>query len=136
MRDWDDELASPLRDVAHLGNDFVLQVPRQNEKIIWLGFVDGLDRIDRDVHTRRKAAVLVRVSVHGKVKKICANAAVVEQRIAFAGSTIATDPRSLILCIESGTRGVDAWFDELVQKSPNKLRSSQNRSHAREQVAH
>ena len=99
LRNWDKELAAPLRDVTPLSDDFVLQVPRQNKQIIRLGHIDGLDRIDRYMHSRCKAAVFVGVFVHREVEKIRANAAVVEQGIALAGSTIATNPRPLVLAL-------------------------------------
>ena len=91
------KLAAPLADVAHLLDDLVLQVPGQDQDVVGPGLVDRLDRLDRDVHARREAAVLVGVAVDREVEEVGADAAVVEQRVALAGRAVAADPLALLL---------------------------------------
>ena len=74
-------------------DDLVLQVPGQDQDVVGLGLVDGLDRLDRDVRARREAAVLVGVAVDGEVEEVGADAAVVEQRVALARRAVAARSR-------------------------------------------
>ena len=74
--------------MAHLRNDLILQIPRQNKDIVRTGLVDRGNRINWNMHSRRIAAVLVWIAVHSEVEEISTDSTVVEQGIAFAGSTI------------------------------------------------
>ena len=91
LGDGNDEAGPPFADVAHLVDDLVLQVPGQDEDVVGLGLVDGLDRLDRDVHAGREAAVLVGIAVDREVEEVGADAAVVEQRVALARRAVAAD---------------------------------------------
>src|ERR1700723_3776483 len=63
--DGDYELAAPLADEGILLDDFVFQVPGQNEKIIGLGFLDALRLVDGNVSAGKESAVLVGIAVYG-----------------------------------------------------------------------
>ncbi len=88
-RNGNDELPVPFANVGQLLNDFVLQVPGQNQNIVRTCFRDALRSEDWDMRAREKLALFVRITVDGIVQKILANTTVVQQRISFAGRAIA-----------------------------------------------
>ena len=86
--------------MAHLAHDFGLQVPRQDEQIVGPCLIDGLDRMDGNVHAGREAAVLIRIAIDREVEEILADAAIVEQRVALPGRAVAADPLALSLQVD------------------------------------
>src|SRR6516164_5044678 len=97
--DRNDHLAAPGSDVSHLRNDLVLQIPRQNKQVIRLGLVNRGHRKNWNVHSWRISAVFVRVAVDGEVKEICADSAVVEQCIPFAGGAVSAQSCASLLAL-------------------------------------
>ena len=83
--------------MAHLSDDFPLQIPWQDQKVVRPHVVDSGHRIDRNVHSGRVPPMLVRIAIDCKIEEISANATIVEQRIAFAGGTISTYLRPVLL---------------------------------------
>jgi hypothetical protein len=83
--------------MVHLVDDLVLQVPGKDQDVVGLSLVDRLDRMDRNVHARREAAVLIGVSVDREVEEVGADGAIVEERVALAGRAVAADPLALVL---------------------------------------
>src|SRR5258707_10979993 len=94
-----DHFATPGSDVAHLRNDLVLQIPRQNNQVIRLLLVNCGYRKNRDMHSWRISAVFVRVAVDSEVKEICTDSTVVEQCIPFAGRAISAQSRARFLAL-------------------------------------
>src|SRR5262245_46866480 len=86
-----DTAAAPFTDVRELFDDLVLQIPRQDQHVVRARLLDPLRRKDRDVRAGKKPVVLVRVPVDRVLEEVGADAAVVEQRIALAGRTVAGD---------------------------------------------
>src|SRR5882672_7392770 len=84
LRNRYDKLATPLPYSGHLRHDFVLEIPRQNEQIVRLGFLDLVGVQDGNVRTRQELALLVRIAIDGIVDEVGADAAVIEERVAFA----------------------------------------------------
>src|SRR5437879_10012076 len=78
------KLASPFSNAGHLRHDLVFEVPRQNEQIVGLGFLDLVGMQNRDMRSGPELALLVGLAVHGVVNEIRANTAVIQKRIAFA----------------------------------------------------
>src|SRR5262245_23710661 len=89
FRNGHDELPSPGADDALLAHDLLFQIPRQDENEVGPGLGYALRRQDRDPCAGREAALLVWIAIHRVVEEIGADAAVVEQRVALAGSAIA-----------------------------------------------
>src|SRR6266581_5979607 len=85
------ELSAPLSNKSHLLHDFISQIPRQNQEIIRPHFPDFLRRVDRDVRSRRKTPVLIRVAVNRVIEEIGADSTVVEKRIPLAGRPVTGD---------------------------------------------
>src|SRR5690606_36277446 len=100
LGDRQDELAAPGGDVAHLLDDLVLEIPRQDQDVVGLARVDRLDLVDRDVHARREASVLVRIAIDGEFHEVSADAAIVQQRVALPGSAVAADDLALVLRLD------------------------------------
>src|SRR5580704_8467024 len=98
--DGDYELAAPLADEGILLDDFVLQVPRQDEKIIRFGFLNALRLIDGNVRAGQESAVFVGIAVDGVIEEIGANAAVIQERVAFSGGAVAGDGFSFAFCFD------------------------------------
>ena len=103
--------------MAHLRNDLVLQIPRQDQQVIRPRLVDCGYRIDRNVHSWRIAAVLVWVAVDSEIEEISADAAVVEQCIAFAGSAISAHLRALLLALNQEGQKLALRVDEPLPKT-------------------
>ena len=76
-----------------------LMIPGKNQKIVWLRLADPLRPVDRHVHPRKEAVLLVRTPVHGVVQEIGTHTAVVQQGVAFCGGAISNDALSLFTCI-------------------------------------
>ena len=89
--DRHDPLAAPFANVGRLADDLVDQVPRPDEQIVGTGFADAVGRQDGNVRARQKLPLFVGVAIDNVVEKVCANPAVVEQRVGLAGSAIADD---------------------------------------------
>src|SRR3569623_1081235 len=83
-----DELGAPLPDVCQLFHDLVLQIPRQNQHVIRPRFGDLLRSKDRNVRARQELAVLVGITIDDVIDEVGANPAVIQERIAFAGSSV------------------------------------------------
>ena len=55
--------------------------------------------MDRNVHSRRVATVLVGIAIDGEVEEVGSNAAVVEQGVSLAGRTVPTNLGALLLAL-------------------------------------
>ena len=91
LGDRDDELAAPVADVLHLVGDFFFEVPGEDEEVVGLGLFDVVDGVDGDGGAGGVAAVFVGVHIDGVVEVVGADAAVVEEGVAFAGGAVADD---------------------------------------------
>ena len=125
LGDRDDELAAPSADVAHLLDDLVLEVPRQDQDVVGLERVDRVDRMDRDVHAGREPAVLVRVAIDRELEEVGADPAVVQKRVALARRAVAADRPCPRPWPRSGTTAGCAWC-----ASPARRRTRRSRRRA------
>src|SRR3990170_6905477 len=75
------EFPPPLPDMAHLPHDLILQVPGEDKEVIWSGLAHFFRRQDRDLGSRKKASLLVRIPVHGVFDEIGPNPAVIQQGV-------------------------------------------------------
>src|SRR5438132_4752700 len=100
LRNRHDELAAPVPNVSRLLHDLVLQVPRQDQQVVGPRCAYLFGREDRDVRTRKELALLVGAPVYGVSQKIGPNAAVVQQRVAFARSAVPDDGAALPLRLD------------------------------------
>src|SRR5438270_2482873 len=88
---WDrnHKLATPLADVRKLPNNFLPQIPRQNQNVIRPGRSDHIRMVNRDVSARKKMALLMWADIRGVIEEILADSAIVKERVAFGGSPVA-----------------------------------------------
>ena len=56
--------------------------------------------MDRDVHARREAAVLVGIAVDGELEEVGTDAAIVQERVALARRAIAADGLAVALRLD------------------------------------
>src|SRR5262245_9922893 len=78
--------------MAELADDFVAQVPREDDDEIGLLDVDPVGGDDRDVAAREKAALLVRAGIRDEANQLIAlDPAIVEQGIALGRRAVAGD---------------------------------------------
>src|SRR6266404_344499 len=82
--------------MAHLSDDLIFQIPRENKQIIRPHLIDSRHRINRNVHSGRVASMFVGIAIDCKIEKIRADATIVEQCIPFTGSTISAYLRTLL----------------------------------------
>src|SRR5262245_35977395 len=123
--------------MRHLLHDFVPDVPRQDEDEVWLRFIDLLWWKDRNVSARRDLAVLVRIAVDRVIEEVGSNAAVVEQRISLAGSTIAGDRLSFTFRVDEKFEEAAFCVFHLLTEAPVVLNAIESElTFAREQRLH
>src|SRR5216684_1211828 len=89
FRDRHDKASIPFSHVGVLLDDLLFQIPRENQHVVRVRLANVLRRIDGNVRAWEELAVFVRVPVHSVFQKVSADAAVVEQRVALAGSAVA-----------------------------------------------
>src|SRR6185369_8874059 len=102
--------------MAHLLDNLLLQVPRQNEDVVGLGRVDRIHGQDRNMHPRRELAVLVRIAIDGEIEEVGSNPAIVEERIALAGSSISADSLAGLLDPDQERQEAALGLSYLVRK--------------------
>ena len=71
-----------------LRDDFIFEIPRQNDDVIRFGFGDSVRMIDRDVAARQKPPLFVWAAIHRVLDQILADAAIVYERGALAWGSI------------------------------------------------
>ena len=103
LRDGDDEAGSPVAGVGELRHDLPLEVPRQDQDVVGPLLFERIRMADRDVRPRQEQSLLVRVAIDRELEQVGTNAAVVKQRVALAGSAVASDPLTLAAMPRSGT---------------------------------
>src|SRR6516162_1632503 len=87
--DWYYEPGTPATDIGELAHDLVFEVPRQDQHVIGLGFINPLWRKNRNMGAWQISAMFVWVAINGIVQKIGADTAIVEQRIALTWRPVA-----------------------------------------------
>ena len=85
--------------MAHLRDNFIRQIPRQDQEKIRPGLVDSGYWINWNVHPGSIASVFVGVTIDSEVEEIGTNSTVVEQCISFAGGTVSAQLRALLLAL-------------------------------------
>src|SRR6185369_16673808 len=114
FRDRHDEARAPVTRVAELRDDLVLEVPRQDEDVVRLYLVDARWMEDWNVGSGQELALLVGVTVYRELDEITSDAAIVQQRVAFARSAIADDALARSL-------GLDQELEQLALGLPDLL---------------
>jgi hypothetical protein len=77
--------------VAQLRDDLLLEVPGEDQDEVGAFLLERLGVVDRDVRAWEELALLIRIAVDGELEQVAPDPAVVEQRVALAGSTISSD---------------------------------------------
>ena len=99
LRDRNNEFAAPFANESILLDDFVLQIPGQNEQKVGLRLANPFRRENRNVRSRQEPPVLIWIAVDGVIQKIRAYGAIIQERVAFAGRAIAGDLLAAALCL-------------------------------------
>ena len=76
-------------------HDLLFQVPGQDQQVVRPGLPDPLRGVNRDVGAGRELPLLVGVPIDGVVEEVRPDAAVVQKRVALAGSAVARDGLAL-----------------------------------------
>src|SRR5215475_3604434 len=91
LRNRYEELTTPVTYVGHLLYNLILDVPWQNQQVIWLSFSNFIWMKDRNVSTWQEFALFVRIAINSVVDEIGTNATVVQQGIPFARGPVASN---------------------------------------------
>ena len=67
------------------------QVPGEDEDVVWFGFLNFFWGVDGDMDAGQVAALFVGVAIDGVGKEIAADAAVIEEGVAFSWGAVAND---------------------------------------------
>src|SRR3990172_12060077 len=97
LRYQNSESSSPLPDMVHLPHYLILQVPGEDEEVVRTGLAHFFRRQDRDLGSRKKASLLVRIPVHGVFDEIGPNPAVIQQRVPLRRGPVTCDGLPLSL---------------------------------------
>src|SRR5512146_2599194 len=89
--DRDHELSVPLTYIRQLRDNFVFQVPGEDEHIVRLRFPEFFWSKDRDMGTGSKFAMLIGIPVYDVLDEVGAYTAVVQQSVRLAWGTIPGD---------------------------------------------
>src|SRR5262245_3001657 len=92
---WYHQAPTPLANIVELLRNLVLEVPRKNQHVIRLFRSEPLDRMDRDVRTRKILPVLERVAIDRERHEVGSDARMVEQSVALARGAVAGYPSPL-----------------------------------------
>jgi len=106
LGDGHHKFPAPCPDITELVGNFILQIPRQYQNIIWFRPGDLVWMADGNMRSRQEFALLIRVSVHSVVNKVRPNAAIVQQSVSLPGCAIAHDRLAV-------PAGGDEKFEEL-----------------------
>src|SRR6266404_2961844 len=77
--------------MAHLLQDLLPEIPRQDQNIVGSNGIDRLNRSNWNMYARRESPVLVRIAINGEVEEVDAHAAIVEECVAFARRAVAAN---------------------------------------------
>src|SRR3954447_24026247 len=91
LRNRDDKARAPGPCIRQLSRDLFPEVPREDEDEGRPGLVQPLRLEDRDVRAGQEASVLVRIAIDRVLEEVRTNTAVVEERVALSGCTVAHD---------------------------------------------
>src|SRR6266481_4123240 len=89
VRYWNYAFAIPIPNVGKLGNNLLLQIPRQNKNIVWFSFLNLLGREDGNMRSCGVFPVLVRVPVYRVVEEIRPDTTVIQESITFPRGAVA-----------------------------------------------
>ena len=96
LRDRYDELTTPVTYVGHLSYNLILDIPWQNQQIIWHGLSNFFWVKDRNMRAWQEFALFVRIAINRVVDEIGTNATVVQQGIPFARGPVASNGFALL----------------------------------------
>src|SRR5882762_6058230 len=80
-RDGNNKTAAPLADVSQLLDDFVPEIPGQNQDVIRLSTPNPLGRVNGYMRTGEKMVLLVRTDIHCVIQEVLPDSAKIEQCI-------------------------------------------------------
>ena len=91
FRDRNQESAAPIPYVAHLLHDFVLQIPGQDQQVVWFSLFDFIGVMNRNMCPGQEMSLLVRIPVYCIIYEIRSDATIVQESIPFRRRPISDD---------------------------------------------
>ena len=70
LGNWNHKSSAPAVHKRQLSHDLGLQVPRQDQHIVWSDFRNMLWRQNRNTRARQEATMLVRIAINGEINEI------------------------------------------------------------------
>ena len=95
MRNRSDKPDPIGAQVRQLAQDLVAQIPGQDENIIWAVVIERFNRAHRNMAARQERVLFGRIAIHSIGDQVAANAAIIEQRIAFRSRAIGRNGSAL-----------------------------------------
>ena len=72
------EAAAPFPNELQLLDNFILEIPRQDDHIIWFSLTDAIRVMDGDMRSREKSSLFVRAPVNRVLNEVFADTAVMQ----------------------------------------------------------
>ena len=109
FRDRHDEFTACVAIRLLLREDFVSEIPREQQCVIKFEFEQFLRRHNRDVRAGSEAAMFVGAAVGDKIQRVRADAVVIQQRAAFGRRAVSDD--ALAFLLQLGEQCHEVVFD-------------------------
>src|SRR5262249_13679623 len=88
LRNRNDKSAIPISDMFHLLHDFIFDVPRKNHHVIGLGLPDSFRRVDWNMSSWQKTALLVGAAINRVLDHVRAHSTVIQKSVRLGRCTI------------------------------------------------
>jgi len=98
-------------------HDLLPKVPRQDQQIVRPRLVNSVGVDDRDARAGQIPSLFVRAAIDSVIEKIRANAAIVKQRVAFAGRAITGDGFAGTLGVDQKIQQASLGFDDALAET-------------------
>src|SRR5215510_12749944 len=139
FRDGNHELTTPFAQASDAFDNFVFQIPRENEQVVWTRLPDVLGRVDGDPDAGEKLPLLVGAAVNNVIHEIGSNAVVIQERVAFGSGVVSGNLFAALLGLNEEFEELALGFLNLLGKTrvgfeliePGGLFASAELSHAR-----
>src|SRR6266853_2431429 len=91
LRNRHNKFPAPLANKRILLDDFVFQIPWEDEQKVRLRLPDPLRRKNRHVRPRQESAVFVRIAIDGVIEEIRSNRAVIQKCVSLPRRSVPRD---------------------------------------------
>src|SRR5262249_3490706 len=98
FRDWNYKTAAPLSYVGALLDNFVFEIPRQNQKIVAPRLVDSVGRMNWNMCAGKELTLFVGIAIYSIIYKIVPDSAIVEESVPLSRCSVSDDRLVFPLC--------------------------------------